>query len=257
MEKEKVVFLLDAAAMGLAFFTIFFKSFQIIPSQRFIHYLLGFVCGSSAICYFMMMDNILLLEAGDGHPIQGAQYLDWVVTTPTMLVVVGLMGRFPHPSIFGLCCLDIFMNICGLLGEYTSGVRRWVYFIMGCFFFIPQWVFFLLDFDYALMKEYFGDEVAQKYFFWGQCIFLSRVGFPVIWVLQMAQLISYFTSLVLFSVMAMIAKIGLCAWVMLCLQEEFPEDSPCRTPPHLEPENALSMVRLSKTNSTQSTPPRS
>lgn len=260
MTKEDVVVLVDAVAMGAAFFYILFQSFQVMPSRRFLHYLLGFICGSSAICYYMMYDKILMVTSKDGHFLRGAEYLDWVVSTPTMLVVVGVMGRFPFSSIFGLCCLDVFMNVCGLLGEYTCGISRWVYFTMGGFFFLPQWIFFLNDFDYALVKEYFGEEVARKYFFIGRCLFLSRVAFPLIWVLGVTKAVSYFTALVMFSVMSIIAKIGLSMWVMACLHgSTFLEDGDDIPTPALlfeGEENALSVIQNSKSNSKQSSPRR-
>jgi len=251
--KEDVVVLVDAVIMGTTFFYILFDSFKLLPSRRFVHYLLGFICGSSSICYYMIYDKILMIRSIDGHILRGAEYLDWIVTVPTMLVVVANMGRFPFPSIFVLCCLDLFMNICGLLGAYTCGVSRWVYFTMGCFFFLPQWIFFLNDFDYALVKKYFGEEVAKKYFFTGRCLFLSRMVFPVIWVLEVTQAVSYFTALLMFSVMAFIAKIGLCFWVLACIHgSTFLEGDDL--PAVEEDENALSVILSSKTNSKQSSP---
>jgi len=257
MTKEDVVVLVDAVAMGAAFFYILFDSFKLLPSRRFVHYLLGFISGSSAICYYMIYDRILMIRSRDDHILRGAEYLDWIVTVPTMLVVVGIMGRFPFSSIFVLCCLDIFMNICGLLGAYTCGYSRWIYFAMGCFFFLPQWIFFLNDFDYALVKKYFGEEVARKYFFTGRCLFLSRMVFPVIWVLEVTQAVSYFTALVMFSVMALIAKIGLCFWALACLHDStYPENDDFSSEASIETEdeNALSVIRSSKTNSKQSSP---
>jgi hypothetical protein len=35
--KEDVVVLVDAVAMGAAFFYILFQSFQVMPSRRFLH----------------------------------------------------------------------------------------------------------------------------------------------------------------------------------------------------------------------------
>uniref|UniRef100_A0A6C0K462 Uncharacterized protein n=1 Tax=viral metagenome TaxID=1070528 RepID=A0A6C0K462_9ZZZZ len=251
--KEDVVVLVDSVIMGATFFYILFDSFKLLPSRRFVHYLLGFISGSSSICYYMIYDKILMIRSRDGHFLRGAEYLDWTVTVPTMLVVVAIMGRFPFPSIFVLCCLDIFMNICGLLGAYTCGVSRWIYFTMGCFFFLPQWIFFLNDFDYALVKKYFGEEVAKKYFFTGRCLFLSRMVFPVIWVLEITQIVSYFSALLMFSVMAIISKIGLCFWVLACIHgSTFLEGDDI--PVVEEDENALSVILSSKTNSKQSSP---
>lgn len=208
----------------------------------------------------MMYDKILIFTSRDGHELRGAQYLDWVVTTPTMLVVVGVMGRFPFPSMYGLCSMDIFMVVCGLLAEYTKGMSRWVYFTMGGIFFLPQWIFFLNDFDYALVKEYFGEEVAKKYFFIGRCLFLSRISFPIIWVLDVSRMVSSFTAILLYSMMALISKVGLCFWVLACVKgstyveegsdhDDFPSIASFDGE-----ENALSIVYNSKNHSNQSSP---
>jgi bacteriorhodopsin len=203
-----------------------------------------------------MYDGILMIKSRDGYMVRGAEYLDWIFTVPSMLVVVGTMGRFPYPSIFVLCCLDIFMNVCGLLGAYTCGISRWIYFTMGCFFFLPQWIFFLYDFDYGLVQKYFGEQVAKKYFCTGRYLFLSRMVFPIIWVLEVSRAIPYFTALVMFSIMGLIAKVGLSFWVLACLHESTnPENDNFFLETSLErEENALSVIRSSKSNSNHSSP---
>lgn len=252
MRQEDVLLLVDASIMGACFLYISLRSFQLIPSRRFFHYLLGCICGTSAVCHFSMFNGLLMVPAADGHLVRGALYVDWVVSTPIQLVVLCTIGRLPHASMFGLCYLDILMNACGFLGECVQGVTRWVYFVMGVLLFVPQWIFMSEDFDYGVVKDYFGDAVAQKYYSMGRFMILSRVGFPIIWVLEMTRVLPHFWALLGYSVMAMIAKIGLCLWVFVCLHAG----------PYLEPmsasmyeeENALSAVYASKTNSNQSSP---
>jgi len=84
-------------------------------------------------------------------------------------------------------------------------------------------------------------------------LFLSRMVFPVIWVLEITQIVSYFSALLMFSVMAIISKIGLCFWVLACIHgSTFLEGDDI--PVVEEDENALSVILSSKTNSKQSSP---
>jgi sensory rhodopsin len=260
-KKENVVLYADVTIMGVAFIYLLMESFRKLPSRRMIHYLLGWICGSSAIAYAMMHEGFLAFKAMDGHTVQGAQYLDWIVTTPVQLLVVGIMAQVPPASLVGLCYLDVLMNVCGLLGEYAMGASRWIYFAVGCFLFLPQWIFWYFDIDFAMVRDFFGNHVAQSYYCLGQLVFSTRILFPIIWVLYATQLLDSYQALLCYSITAIIAKIGFCVWVLLCLSEfssTTPEDlsSSDASPPMegLEDENALSIVHASRTNSNYSSP---
>jgi hypothetical protein len=61
----------------------------------------------------------------------------------------------------------------------------------------------------------------------------------------------------MFSVMALTAKIGLCFWALACFREStYPENDDFSSKAFIETEdeNALSVIRSSKTNSRQSSP---
>lgn len=247
-DAQDVVALFDAVVMVMSFFYIFVSSFRLTPSHRLIHYLLSFICGTSAVCHFMMYDGFLMLKAGaDGHVVRGAMYLAWGVCTPIQLLVLGIIGRLPDASLIALGFLDVLMNLCGFLGDCTTGPSRWIYFGMGVVLFLPQWIFLYEDFDYQLVVDYFGETVAQRYFPIGRFLLLSRVVFPIIWVLEATGTVGPFWSLVSYSATTILSKIGLCFWVMAC----FRGTSFLKTMQSPEEQNALSAVYASKDTSPQ------
>ena len=54
-----------------------------------------------------------------------ARYLDWLVTTPLLLVDVLLICKLPLSSWFFAIFADVAMNLTGLFGGVLSGTYRY------------------------------------------------------------------------------------------------------------------------------------
>lgn len=105
-------------------------------SGRIFHVVTAVITGMAAFSYLMMASGAgsVLLEGG--RIFYYFRYIDWVITTPLLLVDLALLALV-NPArnvgfVIGLIVLDIFMILTGLLaGSQSSGFSRGFWFIVS------------------------------------------------------------------------------------------------------------------------------
>lgn len=83
---------------------------------------------------------VLIQEAGEIRVFYYARYIDWLITTPLLLlglawVAYGFLGRNPQ-VVLGLVVADVAMIVTGLVSGATAGAFKWFWFVLSCIFFI-------------------------------------------------------------------------------------------------------------------------
>lgn len=62
---------------------------------------------------------------------QYVRYIDWVVTTPALLLELALCSGLPLSDIITLIFFDLVMIITGLVGALVVSSYKWGYFVFG------------------------------------------------------------------------------------------------------------------------------
>ncbi|KAJ9668499.1 hypothetical protein H2201_001547 [Coniosporium apollinis] len=70
--------------------------------------------------------------AGLTRQIFYVRYIDWVITTPLLLMELGLTAGLPWNNILWILLLDEVMIITGLVGALVRSSYKWGYFAFGC-----------------------------------------------------------------------------------------------------------------------------
>lgn len=94
------------------------------PMGPVYYYIIFFVASVSALVYYSMWSETGVMHVHDGEHVRivfPARYLDWAVTSPLMLVGLGLLGNAALPAILGmvgryctvffLCCLGASLSL--------------------------------------------------------------------------------------------------------------------------------------------------
>ena len=111
----------------------------------------AFVCIIAACAYFAMASkqgiHTFVDNGGTERTVYYARYLDWVLTTP--LLLIGLMtvalprltstteGRDRNALVAGVVGADVGMILTGLFGALSKDEHtRWVWYVISCAFFL-------------------------------------------------------------------------------------------------------------------------
>jgi bacteriorhodopsin len=132
------------SAMITATFVFLGLSWTKPREHRIFHYITAAITMTASIAYFSMGSNIgwapIAVEfvrsnpkvAGFNREIFYVRYIDWVITTPLLLLDLLLTAGLPAPTIAWVIFIDEVMIICGLVGALVRSSYKWGYFTFGC-----------------------------------------------------------------------------------------------------------------------------
>jgi len=100
--------------------------------------LVGIVATVAALAYLAMATGHGYVIKCNGRAFYYARYIDWVITTPLMLIDLATFSGFGSTlnTVF-LVSMDILMIVAGLIGELVDGGEKWAFFGISMLFFIP------------------------------------------------------------------------------------------------------------------------
>jgi len=127
-----------------------------------------------------------LIEMPPGHALEGeavlsqwGRYLTWALSTPLILLALGLLADVDIGDLFVVIAADIAMCLTGLAAALTTSsyAFRWAFYLISCSFFVVVL--------YALLAEWpVGAERAGTAEVFGTLRTLTVVlwlGYPIIW----------------------------------------------------------------------------
>ncbi len=128
------------------------------------------------------------LEMPAGHALAGQEvftpwgrYLTWALSTPMILIALGLLAGTNMTKLFTAVTADIGMCITGLAAALTTSsyMLRWVWYIISCAFFVV--VLYILLAEWAQDAEIAG--TAEIFNTLKVLTVVLWIGYPVFWAL--------------------------------------------------------------------------
>jgi bacteriorhodopsin len=114
------------------------------PRQdRVFHYITAAITMVASIAYFSMASNLgftpIRVEFQRSNPVVSGvyreifyvRYIDWMVTTPLLLMDLLLTAGMPWPTLIWVILVDWVMIVTGLVGALVVSSYKWGYFAFG------------------------------------------------------------------------------------------------------------------------------
>ncbi len=132
--------------VGMAAGTLYFllEKPELKPQHRSVAIYASIITFVAAIMYFMMMTLALGGAANQTMPLR---YIDWIITTPLLLlefgIVAALAGAVKKGLIARLMVADVIMIVTGFLGEISvpGDAMTYVWFILSCI----AWIWIIVE----------------------------------------------------------------------------------------------------------------
>jgi bacteriorhodopsin len=188
--------------------------FTLPKGRRTFHHLAIFILTTAAISYFSMASNLgstpIPVEfngnlQGLTRAIWYVRYIDWVITTPFLLLELVLATGLPLSDIIALIFFDEVMIITGLVGALVASTYKFGYFAFGCAALIYIWVILLGP---ALKSSAtLGPEFRKAYMRSAAYLSFIWMLYPICWGLSDgANVISPDSEMVFYGVLDLLAK---------------------------------------------------
>lgn len=179
------------AVMTVATLAFIGLSFTKPRTHRIFHYITALVTMVAAIAYFTMGSNLgftpIQVEFARSNPrVHGTyreifyvRYIDWVITTPLLLLDLLLTAGLPWPTILYTLVIDEIMIITGLVGALVVSDYKWGYFTFGCAaLFVIAWT---LTWTARKHASALGADVSRVYLMTGVLTIFLWFLYPIAW----------------------------------------------------------------------------
>jgi len=191
---------------------------QLKPRQdRVFHYITASVTMVAAIAYFSMGSHLgwtpIDVEFSRNDPevrginreIYYVRYIDWVITTPLLLLDLLLTAGMPWPTTLFVVLVDEVMIITGLVGALVSSSYKWGYFAFGC----AALVYILYVLVWEARKHAYGvsSDAGKAFMICGSLTAFLWTLYPIAWgVCEGGNIISVDSEGVFYGILDVLAK---------------------------------------------------
>ena len=166
----------------------------------------------SGLAYLAMANGLGTVEVA-GQTTYWARYVDWIVTTPLILVALFLTATHrlrerPYTLLAAIVAADVVMIACGAVGDFATGSTRTLFFLIGCAALVV--VFWLAWGPLRKLAYRQGDDLGRIYVIVLTYLSACWIGYPMIWYLGPSGtgVIAQPVETILFVVLPVFSKVG-------------------------------------------------
>ena len=194
---------------GMALPTVvFYKMFlsEETGKQRLFHVLTLTVTAMAAMAYLFMALGEGWIEVA-GRPLFYMRYIDWIITTPILLLDLCLLAQAEIEKTALLFLMDILMIIGGFLGSLLTSWYKYLFWGVAMLMYVPIVMELLFSIRDCARKA--GEAVLDVYSFLSYLTVGMWSIYPVIWMLaEGSYVLSPGVEALCYMILDLIAKVG-------------------------------------------------
>jgi len=217
---HKVLYVIFAA-MLLSTVTFWGLSFGKAKRDRIFHYLTGLITLFAAISYYSMavgFGSVLVGNRGHGHAmreVMTARYYDWMLTTPLLLLDLGLFAGLSPMDLVTLIIFDVLMIATGYFASINVHMGPKIgFYAMSCVFMLM--VFAYLFINGSATAKARGDKVKNAYWLLALFTIVLWCAYPIVWMFSEGlNVIHSDTEVYLYGILDVLAKPGFGALLLV------------------------------------------
>jgi bacteriorhodopsin len=147
----QAAFMLGFVAMAAGAFYFFMERGDLKPEHRSVGTYAAVIALIAAIMYYVMKDTVLfpggMITVAEINATMPLRYIDWLITTPLLLVefglIVALAGGAKAGLVTRLVIADLVMIVTGYLGEVgvVGSASNYIFFIISTL----AWVYIIMQ----------------------------------------------------------------------------------------------------------------
>jgi bacteriorhodopsin len=119
------------------------------------------------------------MVAGRNRQVFYARYIDWVITTPLLLLDLLLTAGMPWPTILWVIGIDEIMIVTGLIGALVKSRYKWGFYAFGCA--AMFYIFYELAFTARRHALHLGRDVHRCFVTCGVLTLVLWLAYPICW----------------------------------------------------------------------------
>ncbi|KAI0997857.1 hypothetical protein K3495_g10333 [Podosphaera aphanis] len=205
--------------MLLSTITFALLSLRVPVQKRLFHVLTMFITLFAAISYFAMATgdgNSFVKHSNDAYrQVFWARYVDWVFTTPLLLLDLALLAGLDGASIIIALVFDVLMVLLGLFAGFArNNTLKWGYYTFSCIAYLI--IVFLFAFPGRRAALARKDSTTNLFAGLGGFTLILWTLYPIVWGIgDGARLWSVDSEIISYAILDVLAKPVFGFWLLL------------------------------------------
>ncbi len=144
----------------------------------------------------------------NGHLILWGRFIDWLVTTPLLLLDLGILAGLRPKLIAGVMTANVFMISAGILAALETSPINYVWYLIGVGFFVAILISLLTDFSASAARRNF--KINLLFTTLRNFLIVLWIGYPIVWIFGPTTLgvLTVGTETLTYAILDLVAKIG-------------------------------------------------
>lgn len=165
-----------------------------------------FVCLWAA-CMYLSMALGHTITLANGEVVYWGRYLDWIVTTPLLLLDLGTLSGARKKLVAAVIGADIFMIVTGVFASLTAPPENYIWYIISCGAF--AFLLWALYSEYSSTARTRDPKVNSLFSTLRNLLTVLWICYPIVWILgaQGITLIGTAWEAFLYAVLDVTAKV--------------------------------------------------
>jgi len=219
---------------------VFVLSARVQRKARVFHWLSAMVLTIAMVSYFAMATGLgiswIPTKVSGSNPenlhlfrqVYVARYVDWLFTTPLLLVSLGVLAGLSPASTLLAIFADILMVVTGLFAgikgsAYNQGEKyKWGWYTISCIAFLAIWYILIVGGRAATKNR--GGKTRGLFWLLNSMTLVLWTAYPIVWALsEGTNIIPVNTEIIAYGVLDVAAKLGF-TFILLFLHNHGEDD---------------------------------
>ena len=206
----QTVLWIGTALMTIGLLVFIYMTYTTSEENRHFYYATSLVPLIAASAYFAMATGHGAMTIG-GHTFFFARYIDWVFTTPLLLLDLALLAlanvRRRIALVGVLLGADVYMIITGLIAGLLTGADKYVWFATSTIAFLFVLFVLVRMFREAQVR---GGAISSLFRNLATLTIVLWICYPIVWLLgtEGTGLLSIQVEVILYMILDVLAKVG-------------------------------------------------
>jgi bacteriorhodopsin len=163
---------------------------------------------AAALYLTMILGETVLRDFNGQSEVFVGRYIDWVVTTPLLLLDLGVIAGARPKLIAGVIGADIFMIVTGLIAALEHSPNNYLWYIISSGAFIAILAALLTEFSATARRR--NGKVNKLFQTLRNVLIVLWIGYPIVWILgpEGFRVLSTGVETACYAILDLCAKVG-------------------------------------------------
>jgi bacteriorhodopsin len=156
----------------------------------------------------MVLGETVLFDFKGQHTLFWGRYLDWVITTPLLLLDLGVLAGARPKLVAGVMGADVFMIVTGVIATLEGSPTNYLWYVISCGAFLAILGALLTEFSVTARRR--NGKINRLFQKLRNILIVLWIGYPIVWILgaEGFRVLNVEVETACYAILDLCAKVG-------------------------------------------------